>query len=156
MPDIVLPGHYSYGSGQSSLGGCFQWCIENCVLEAYAQEAKRLGISLHKYLSELAAPLKPGQTGLIALDWLNGNKSCLANSKLSGMILGLNMKTKPEHIYRALQEATAFGCQVIVEAYEKSGVPIKEIVACGGIAGKNPVLSYDLKRFLTGHRNRWR
>ena len=140
VPDIVLPGHYGYGSGQSSVGDCFQWCIENCVPEAYAQEAKRLGISLHQYLSQLAAPLKPGQTGLIALDWLNGNKSCLANSKLSGMILGLNMKTKPEHIYRALQEATAFGCRVIVEAYEKSGVPVKEIVACGGIAGKNPVL----------------
>lgn len=140
VPDTYYPGFYGYASGQSSVGDCFQWFVDNCVPKSYAEEAGRRGVSLHQYLTELAAPLKPGQTGLVALDWLNGNKSCLANSRLSGVILGLNMQTRPEHIYRALQEATAFGCRVVLEAYEKAGVPVNGVVACGGIANKNPVL----------------
>lgn len=140
LKNTLYPGLYAYGSGQSSVGDAFQWFVDQCVPEAYHQAAKEKGLSLHGYLTELAAPLAPGETGLIALDWLGGNRSCLANSRLSGMILGLTLKTKPEHIYRALMEATAFGARVIVEAYEKAGVPVREIVICGGIAVKNPFL----------------
>ena len=74
------------------------------------------------------------------LDWINGNKSCLGNAKLSGMFLGLNMNTRAEHIFRAVVEATAFGARMIVEAYKTAGVAVKEIRACGGIAMKNAML----------------
>ncbi len=140
VPDTYYPGFYGYASGQSSVGDSFAWFVDNCVPEGYCAAARARGISLHQYLTELAAPLEPGETGLVALDWLGGNKSCLANSGLSGLILGLNLKTRPEHIYRALQEATAFGCRVILDAYEGAGVSVRGVVACGGIAGKNPLL----------------
>lgn len=140
VPNTYYPGYIGYASGQSSVGDCFQWVVNNCVPESYAIAAREQGVSLHQYLTGLSAHLKPGETGLVALDWLNGNKSCLANSNLTGLVLGMTLKTKPEHIYRAFQEATAFGCRVILEAYEQAGVPVREIVACGGIAGKNPVL----------------
>lgn len=140
IPDTYYPGFFGYASGQSSVGDCFQWVVENCVPADYQKEAENRGIGLHQYLTELASSLEPGETGLVALDWLGGNKSCLANSALSGLILGLNLKTKPEHIYRAFQEATAYGCRVVLEAYEKAGIAINKVVACGGIAGKNPEL----------------
>ena len=97
-------------------------------------------MSIQQYLTELAASCAPGKTGVIALDWINGNKSCLGNSRLSGMFLGLNLNTKPEHIYRAMLEATAFGARMIVEAYTSAGVPVNEIRVCGGIANKNPLM----------------
>ena len=140
LPDTFYPGLWGYASGQASVGDGFEWFIQSCVPERYAREARKQKMNLHQYLTELASPLEPGQTGLIALDWFNGNKSCLGNSRLSGMLLGLRLQTKPEHIYRALLEATAFGARRIKEAYEKAGIVIEEIAACGGIAGKNPLL----------------
>jgi L-ribulokinase len=113
----------------------------NVINASHHQAAAReKGVRVHTYVTDLASDLEPGDTGLVALDWFNGNKSILANSRLSGMILGLTIHTKPEHIYRALMEATAYGCREVLEAYEKNGVPIKEIVACGGIAVKNPFM----------------
>ena len=140
LPDTFYKGLWGYASGQASVGDCFQWYVDNCVPESYAKAAREKGVSLHTYLTDLAAPLAIGATGLIALDWFNGNKSILADSRLSGMILGMTIHTKPEHIYRALLEATAFGCREILEAYTAVGVPIREIVACGGIANKNPFM----------------
>lgn len=140
LPDTFYPGLWGYASGQASVGDCFQWFVDNCVPASYVQAAREKGVSVHTYLTDLASDLEPGDTGLVALDWFNGNKSILANSRLSGMILGLTIHTKPEHIYRALMEATAYGCREVLEAYEKNGVPIKEIVACGGIAVKNPFM----------------
>ncbi len=140
VPNTYYPNLYGYASGQSGVGDCFRWVVENCVSAEHRAEAERRGVSMHQYLTELAASLNPGETGLVALDWLGGNKSCLANSALSGVLLGLTLKTKPEHIYRAFQEATAYGCRVVLEAYEDAGVPIRRIVACGGIAVKNPQL----------------
>ena len=87
--------------------------------------------------TELAAKLQPGEHGLLALDWWNGNRSVLVDVDLTGMILGLTLQTKPEEIYRALIEATAFGMRVVVDNYEKNGVPIEEIFALGGISQKN-------------------
>ena len=140
LPDTYYPGLWGYGSGQASVGDAFGWFIDRCVPEAYKKEADKRNISCHQYLSELAALYKPGENGLIALDWLGGNRSCLGNPDLSGMILGLTLQTKPEHIYRALLEATAFGVRIIVNAYRDAGVAVDEIWACGGIANKNPFM----------------
>lgn len=138
--DAVLPGLYAYEAGQSAVGDLFEWFVSNCVPGSYEREASDLGISLHTLLSEKAARLTPGESGLVALDWWNGNRSCLADAKLSGMILGLTLRTKPEEIYRALLEATAFGMRAIMEEFEKAGVMIKELYACGGIVRKNPLM----------------
>ncbi|MBR4289737.1 MAG: ribulokinase [Oscillospiraceae bacterium] len=140
LPDTYYPGLWGYGSGQASVGDAFGWFVENCVPEAYRQAAQQRKLSLHQYLTELAATLRPGESGLLALDWLGGNRSCLGNPSLSGLVLGLTLQTKPEHIYRALLEATAFGARVIVEAYRQAGVPVEEIRVCGGIANKNPLM----------------
>lgn len=140
LPDTLYPGLWGYASGQASVGDGFQWFLDHSLPGAYEREAAARGKGLHQYLTELAAPLTPGQTGLLALDWMNGNKSCLGNNRLSGMILGVTLKTRPEHIYRALLEATAFGARKILEAYEAGGIAVDRIIACGGIAGKNPLL----------------
>ena len=140
LPDTYYPGLWGYASGQASVGDCLQWFVDQCLPESYAQEARREGMTPHAYLSRLAASLAPGETGLLALDWFNGNKSPLANSRLSGMMLGLTLQTRPEHIYRALLEATAFGARAIVDAYGQAGVGVRSLTACGGIAGKNPLM----------------
>lgn len=140
LPDTYYPGLYGYGSGQASVGDTFQWFLDNFLPNSYRDAAEAAGISVHEYLSALASEMRPGQTGLLALDWFNGNRSCLANSRLSGMILGLRLDTKPEHIYRTLLEATAFGIRTILEAYRSGNVPVREVVACGGVAVKNSVL----------------
>ena len=138
--DGVIPGFYAYEAGQSCCGDHFKWFVEVCVPAAYQQEAERREIGIHQYLTEKAMPIRPGQSGLIALDWWNGNRSVLMNSDLSGVLIGLTLQTRPEEIYRALIEATAFGTRVIVENFEKNGIVINEIDVCGGIARKNPML----------------
>lgn len=140
LPDTYYPGMWGYGSGQASVGDAFGWFVDRCVPEEYAIAARNRNMTLHQYLMELAAALEPGESGLLALDWLGGNRSCLGNSDLSGLVLGLTLQTKPEEIYRALLEATAFGARIILEAYREAGVPIEEIWACGGIASKNPLM----------------
>ena len=138
--DGVTPGYWALEAGQCCLGDHFAWAADNLTPESYAVEARERGISIHTLLTEKMAKLSPGETGLIALDWWNGNRSVLVDADLTGMILGMTLRTKPEDIYRALVEATAFGTRVIVEAFIKAGVPLHEIVAAGGIARKNPVL----------------
>jgi len=110
------------------------------VPESYRQEAREKNMSIHQLLRSKAERLRPGQSRLVALDWWNGNRSILKNDGLSGLILGMNMQTRPEEIYRALIEATAFGLRVIVENYEQHGVAIGDICAAGGIAMKDPML----------------
>lgn len=90
-------------------------------------------------LTEKAARLHPGESGLLALDWWNGNRSVLANAQLSGVILGLTLKTRTEEIYRALLESTAYGAREIIDGYRNGGVPIDEVRVSGGIALKNPL-----------------
>ena len=138
--DGMIPGWFAYEAGQSCCGDHFQWFVENCVPAAYTQEAEKCGIGLHQLLTEKASVLRPGESGLIALDWWNGNRSVLMDSELSGMMVGMTLQTRPEEIYRALIEATAYGTRVIVENFEKHGVKISEINVCGGIARKNPML----------------
>lgn len=138
--DGMIPGWFAYEAGQSCCGDHFQWFVDNCVPSCYATEAQQRGIGLHQLLTEKAEALRAGESGLIALDWWNGNRSVLMDAELSGLLVGMTLQTRPEEIYRALIEATAYGTRVIVENFEKHGVRIREINVCGGIARKNPML----------------
>ncbi|MBQ8817516.1 MAG: ribulokinase [Clostridia bacterium] len=140
VKDGVIPGLYTYEAGQAGVGDIFDWFVKNCVPASYTEEAKEKGISIHKLLREKANKLSVGESGLLALDWWNGNRSVLVNSNLTGMLLGMTLGTKPEEIYRALIEATAYGLKVIVEQYENSGISIKSICAAGGIAQKDEMM----------------
>jgi L-ribulokinase len=140
VEDGIIPGLFGYEAGQSCVGDHFAWFVENCVPAAYEHEADSRRISIHQLLEEKAAQLEPGESGLLALDWWNGNRSVLVDVDLTGMLIGATLATKPEEIYRALIEATAFGTRVIVEAFEENGVPIKEMVTCGGLPEKNQLL----------------
>ena len=140
VEDGVIPGKIGYEAGQSCVGDHFEWFVRNCMPESYAREAEKRGLNAHEYLTGLAEALKPGESGLIALDWWNGNRSVLVDANLTGLILGMTLQTRPEEIYRALIEATAFGTRVIVDAFEENGVEIHKICACGGIARKNPFI----------------
>lgn len=138
--DGAIPGYYAYESGQNAVGDIFEWFVDNCVPESYKKEANEKNINIHCLLEEKASKLKPGESGLLALDWWNGNRSILVDTDLTGLILGMDLLTKPEEIYRALIEATAFAKRVIIENYREHGVPVKEIFACGGLSYKNNML----------------
>ena len=140
VKDGVIPGLYTYEAGQAAVGDIFDWFVKNGVPANYMEEAKEKGMGIHKLLREKAQALKVGESGLLALDWWNGNRSILVNSNLTGMILGLNLQTKPEEIYRALIESTAFGLKIIVSQYEESGIHIRNICAAGGIAQKDDMM----------------
>lgn len=140
VEDGVLPGFFGYESGQSCVGDHFEWFVENCVPEEYKKAAEAEGKNIHQYLTEKANALKVGESGLVALDWWNGNRSVLVDVDLTGMMLGMTLATKPEEIYRALIEATAYGKKIIIETFEESGVPVDELYACGGISWKNPMM----------------
>ncbi len=140
VDDGIIPGLFGYEAGQSCVGDHFAWFVENCVPAAYAAEARGRNIDLHQLLEEKASVLKPGESGLLALDWWNGNRSVLVDVDLTGLLLGATLATKPEEIYRALIEATAYGTRVIVDTFEQNGVPIRELVACGGLPEKNRLL----------------
>ena len=140
VKDGVISGLYTYEAGQSGVGDVYGWFTQRAVPPYVAEEAAARGMGIHELLTEKAAALAVGESGLLALDWWNGNRSVLVNSKLSGMILGLTLGTKPEEIYRALIEATAFGLRVILERYEESGLSVRDICAAGGIARKNELM----------------
>lgn len=140
VEDGILPGFYGYEAGQSCVGDHFAWFVEHCVPAEYQREAERRDLNLHQLLEEKAAALRPGESGLIALDWWNGNRSVLVDVNLTGLLVGMTLATKPEEIYRALIEATAYGSRVIIEAFERYGVAVKEIVAAGGLPERNRLL----------------
>lgn len=132
----VIGGYYGIEAGQSAVGDIFLWFINNLVPEKYGANTDEKFASLNK----AAESLKPGETGLLALDWNNGNRTILVDVRLSGLLLGQTLQTQPHEIYRALLEATAFGALEIIDRIEEYGVPIKEVVNCGGLASKNPLL----------------
>jgi L-ribulokinase len=136
----IVPGLLGYEAGQSCVGDHFAWFTENCVPAAYEREAEQRGVSIHELLEEKAASLKPGESGLVALDWWNGNRSVLVDVDLTGLLLGATLATKPEEIYRALIEATAYGTRIIIQTFEENGVPVNEIVATGGLPDRNKLL----------------
>jgi L-ribulokinase len=137
VEDGIIPGLFGYEAGQPCVGDQFAWFVENCVPASYQQEAANLGIDMHALLEQKAARLKPGESGLVALDWWNGNRSVLVDGGLSGMILGMTLLTKPEEIYLALIEATAFGTRVIIENFNSHGIQVDEIIATGGLPDRN-------------------
>lgn len=140
VKDAVIPGLYTYEAGQACVGDSFDWFVRSCVPGAYTWEAEEKGITIHQLLQEKAQDLKPGENGLVALDWLNGNRSVLVDSDLSGVLVGMTLRTRPEEIYRAFLEATAYGTRMIIEQYERSGISINSICAAGGIAQKNAMM----------------
>lgn len=140
VEDGVVPGYYAYEAGQACVGDHFDWFVKNCVPSDYEVEAEKLGVNVHQLLEAKVKGQLPGESGLIALDWWNGNRSILTDADLSGMLIGATLQTKPEEIYRALIEATAYGTRIIIEAFEAGGVPIHELYAAGGIAQKNEMM----------------
>ena len=136
----IIPGYYGFEAGQSGAGDILAWFVESGVPPAYHAEAKKRKKDIHGVLEEKAAALKPGESGLVAIDWLNGNRSILVDVDLSGLVLGLTIATKPEEIYRALIESLAFGTRKIIDSFESSGVPVRELYACGGLPYKNKLL----------------
>lgn len=140
VEDGILPGFFGFEAGQSCVGDHFAWFADNCVPASYRAEAESQGISVQDLLTRKASALKPGQTGLLALDWWNGNRSILEDGDLTGLLVGMTLSTKPEEIYRALIEATAYGTNIILEAFESGGISVDEIVACGGLAERNEML----------------
>ncbi|HSV84939.1 MAG TPA: ribulokinase [Levilinea sp.] len=140
VEDGIIAGFYGYEAGQSCVGDHFAWFVENCVSSAYERAATERGLSVHELLEEKAAQLKPGESGLVALDWWNGNRSVLVDVDLAGLMLGMTLATKPEELYRALIEATAFGTRLIIETFRQNGVPVDEIVATGGLPDRNKLL----------------
>lgn len=138
--DGIVPGFLGYEAGQCCVGDHFNWVVENIVPQHYFDEASALGMGIHPYLQQLAGKYAVGETGLLALDWWNGNRSVLVDADLTGVILGMNLQTRPEEIYRALVEATAYGSRMIIENFRAHGVEVDEFYATGGIAEKSPFL----------------
>lgn len=139
VEDGLVPGYFGYEAGQAGAGDIFAWFVDNCVPLELHEEARQRGVSLHEVLGEKAARLIPGESGLLALDWWNGNRSVLVDADLSGLLIGATLATRPEEIYRALIESTAFGTRLIIEAFNSQGVPVKSIIAGGGLT-KNQML----------------
>ena len=129
----IVSGLYGYEAGQSGVGDIFAWFVNNQVPASYFEAAAKAGIGIHEHLTNLAATEAIGEHGLVALDWHSGNRSVLVDHELSGLVLGLTLTTKPEQIYRALFEATAFGTRKIVETFAASGVPVTEFIVAGGL-----------------------
>jgi len=140
VEDGILPGLYGFEAGQSAVGDIFAWFVRTCVPGSYQTAARRKKCSVHDLLAEKAAAYAPGQTGILALDWWNGNRSVLVDANLTGLMLGMHLGTKPEEMYRALLEATALGTYKIIRTFEASGVPIEEIYCCGGLPERNDLL----------------
>jgi L-ribulokinase len=139
VKDGITSGYWGYEAGQSAVGDIFGWFVEHGVPRRYHDRAAAQGISVHQLLSEESAEMPIGAHGLVALDWMGGNRSTLVDHTLSGAIVGLTLATRPPEIYRALLESTAYGTREIIENFERSGVPVTDLVVAGGLL-KNPVL----------------
>ncbi|MBR6728382.1 MAG: ribulokinase [Clostridia bacterium] len=138
VQDGVIPGYYGFEAGLCCLGDHFAFAAEKLTSPDYVREAEARGISMMKLLIEKAAKKAPGESGVLALNWFNGNRSTLVDSDLSGLFVGITLTTAPEDLMRALIEATAFGSRYIIEHFESYGIPVKRLVASGGIARKDP------------------
>lgn len=129
----VLPGYFGLEAGQSAVGDLFNWLVN--YIEPGGKEA-----GSHVELSKGALQLQPGESGLLALDWNNGNRTVLVDQRLTGLLVGQTLYTTPAEIFRALIEATAFGALTIINRFEEYGVKISSVVNCGGIAEKSPLV----------------
>lgn len=149
--DGILPGYIGYEAGQPAVGDALSWFVENFFPARYQEEAERHRLSPYQYLESLAKQLLPGESGLVALDWWNGNRSPLANGDLRGLLVGLSLQTRAEDVYRAFMEGAAFGTLEIIRAFERDGVAVDEICVCGGIAERSPLMM-QLLADITGRR----
>jgi len=149
VEDGIIPGFFGYEAGQSAVGDMFAWFTKQAVPPEVHEEARREGLTVHGVLERDAARLRPGENGLLALDWWNGNRSILVDVELSGLLVGATLATTPADIYRALLEATAFGTRAIIESLEGAGVAVDRVVACGGLPDRNPLLM-QLSADITG------
>ena len=140
VKDGIVDNMYAYEAGQSSVGDSFDWFMENCLPHTYYEDAMREGGDVFGYMRAKARQLSPGSNGVIALDWWNGNRTPYVNGGLRGMLVGLDINTAPEEIYRALIEATAYGTRSIIDIYEQNGIKIESIYAAGGIAEKDAMI----------------
>jgi L-ribulokinase len=140
VEDGVVPGLWGYEAGQSAVGDIFGWFFEHGVPDYIQREARKLKLPFTEVLEKRAAALQPGASGLVALDWWNGNRSVLVDADLTGLLIGMTLATRAEEVYRALIEATAFGTRQIIDAFSSKGVPVKSLVACGGLPERNPLL----------------
>lgn len=140
VEDGIIPGLYGYEAGQSAVGDIFAWYVDEAVPAYVKQAANEEGLHVHQWLEKKASSYRPGESGLVALDWWNGNRSVLVDADLGGLLLGMTLQTKPEEIYRALLESTAFGTRKIVDAFNQNGVEVNQLYACGGLPHKNKLL----------------
>lgn len=140
VEDGIIQGYYGYEAGQSAVGDIFGWYVNEAVPSYIKEKAEHEQMNIHQWLEVQASKYQPGETGLIALDWWNGNRSVLVDTELSGLIVGATLQTKPEEIYRTLIEATAFGTRKIIDSFHKNGVEVDELYACGGLPQKNKLL----------------
>jgi L-ribulokinase len=136
VENSVMNGYYGIEAGQSAVGDIFLWFVNTSVPDTYGSTHDEK----FKNLETAAGRLLPGESGLLALDWNNGNRTILVDTRLTGLLVGQTLSTVPHEIYRALIEATAFGALTIIDRIEEYGVTIEEVVNCGGLASKNPVL----------------
>ncbi|MBE6712573.1 MAG: ribulokinase [Ruminococcaceae bacterium] len=140
VEDGVIEGFYCYEAGQSGMGDHFEWLLRNCVGKDVEDRACAKGMSVLNYLAQLASEKRAGETGLLCLDWFNGNRSVLNDCDLSGVILGLTLSTQPQDLYRALVEAVAFGTRKIIESFENSGVAVDALFATGTMSKSSFVM----------------
>lgn len=140
VEDGIIPGLYGYEAGQSAVGDIFAWYVDEAIPAYVKQAANEEGLHVHQWLEKKASSYRPGESGLVALDWWNGNRSVLVDADLGGLLLGMTLQTKPEEIYRALLESTAFGTRKIVDAFNQNGVEVNQLYACGGLPHKNKLL----------------
>lgn len=140
VEDGIIPGFYGYEAGQPAVGDIFAWYVDHALPGDVKEAAQKEGLTDHQWLENKASEYKPGETGLLALDWWNGNRSILVDADLSGLLIGMTLQTKPEEIYRALLEATAFGTRKIVDAFQQNGIEVNELYTCGGLPQKNKLL----------------
>ncbi len=135
----IIPNLYAYEAGQTAVGDLFEYVAKQAPYD-YVKAAESRGISIFDLLNEKAAQLYPGESGLIALDWHNGNRSVLSDSNLKGSLFGMTLQTRHEEIYRAYLEATAFGAKMIMQQYQGWQMEVDHVFACGGIPKKNGLL----------------
>ena len=149
VEDGIIPGLYGFEAGQSAVGDIFAWFTRQAVPPDFHEAARRDGVSVHEVLEREAARLRPGESGLLALDWWNGNRSILVDVELSGLLVGATLATRPPDIYRALLESTAFGTRAIIESLEAAGVAVNRVVGAGGLPERNALLM-QLSADITG------
>ncbi len=137
VPDGLMPGFYGLEAGLCAVGDHFAWVVDNLATAEDRAEAEKLGLPVIQLLVRRASEKKPGQTGLLALDWWNGNRNILVDGDLTGLLIGMTLRTKTEDILRALIEATAFATKVIIDRMGECGIGITSLIAAGGIARKD-------------------